>query len=92
MFRRKKTDCEKRDEAIEQASTLLHKAAGQLCLAHHYAAQMGDPGFADALWQIRDLIPAVTREVDAYLHDWAAIMQAPRHEPAVPVRKTRRFT
>lgn len=88
LFRRKST-WDKRDDAIAKASDLLHEAVRQLRSAHYYAADMGDPEFATALWEIGDLIPVVTREVDAYLYDWAAIHQPPRHTPFNSVRRFR---
>lgn len=85
MFRRK-TKRQKRDEAIGRAHDHLHLAIHELRLAHAYAASMGDQGFATALWEIGDLIPAVSREVGAYVYDWQARIQPPRYEPIVAVR------
>jgi hypothetical protein len=50
LFRRK-TDREKRDEAIYKAHDHLHLAIEELRRAHWYAAEMNDPGVAPALWE-----------------------------------------
>lgn len=84
---RRKTAWQKRDDAIDKASELLHEAIGQLRLAHHYAAAMGDSEFATALWELADELPLVTREVDAHLiPNWRWHLNNPR----LPVRSLSR--
>jgi hypothetical protein len=86
LFKRK-LPREQRDTHIAMASEYLHRAVRNLRMAHHHAADMGDPDLATALWEIGELIPQVTREVDAYLYDWSAVIQPPRCEPQVAVRR-----
>ncbi len=83
IFQRK-TTWDKRDQAIEKASDLIHAGIQQLRPAHHYAAEMGDPEFATALWELAEELPAVTREIDGHLHEgWRTHIDHPR----LPLRR-----
>lgn len=84
---RRKSNWEQRDDAIDKASDLIHRAIAELRQASNCAARMLDEEMATALWNLSDELPIVTREIDAHLSpSWRAHVDKPR----LPVRSLSR--